>query len=171
MSIYLLCVSVSIHFSLKISQQWTRKRNIPTYYPPLSHSWACSSCHTAKSAPETAMLPAKLIIRRYFRILHKSYTLVCPMLLLQYLPRILVVSSSSALKIDPPWEEYVHRAPGVTDHMESWTFEEIMNLKIEVIHLIVIMCVFRCTKNEWIYLNTLLTGPLMMDCDTGIYVI
>lgn len=50
--------------------------------------------------------------------------------------------------VDPPWEEYVHRAPGVTDHMESWTFEEIMNLKIEVIHLIVIMCVFRCTKNE-----------------------
>lgn len=35
--------------------------------------------------------------------------------------------------VDPPWEEYVHRAPGVTDHMEYWTFEEIMNLKIEVI--------------------------------------
>ncbi|KAL7148261.1 hypothetical protein ABFS83_06G166300 [Erythranthe nasuta] len=35
--------------------------------------------------------------------------------------------------VDPPWEEYVHRAPGVTDHMESWTFEEIMNLKIEAI--------------------------------------
>lgn len=35
--------------------------------------------------------------------------------------------------IDPPWEEYVHRAPGVADHMEYWTFEEIMNLKIEVI--------------------------------------
>ncbi|KAK4353564.1 hypothetical protein RND71_025758 [Anisodus tanguticus] len=35
--------------------------------------------------------------------------------------------------IDPPWEEYVHRAPGVTDHMEYWTFEEIMNLKIEAI--------------------------------------
>lgn len=34
--------------------------------------------------------------------------------------------------MDPPWEEYVHRAPGVTDHMEYWTFEEIMNLKIEV---------------------------------------
>lgn len=34
--------------------------------------------------------------------------------------------------IDPPWEEYVHRAPGVADHMEYWTFEEIMNLKIEV---------------------------------------
>ncbi|KAK7279922.1 hypothetical protein RJT34_24983 [Clitoria ternatea] len=35
--------------------------------------------------------------------------------------------------IDPPWEEYVHRAPGVADHMEYWTFEEIMNLKIEAI--------------------------------------
>ncbi|KAK9749421.1 hypothetical protein RND81_02G124500 [Saponaria officinalis] len=35
--------------------------------------------------------------------------------------------------VDPPWEEYVHRAPGVTDHMESWTFEDIMNLKIEAI--------------------------------------
>nr|GME02403.1 methyltransferase-like protein 1 [Ipomoea batatas] len=35
--------------------------------------------------------------------------------------------------IDPPWEEYVHRAPGVTDNMEYWTFEEIMNLKIEAI--------------------------------------
>ncbi|XP_078427659.1 methyltransferase MT-A70 family protein [Wolffia australiana] len=35
--------------------------------------------------------------------------------------------------VDPPWEEYVHRAPGVADHMESWTFEEIQNLKIETI--------------------------------------
>ncbi|XP_075485888.1 N6-adenosine-methyltransferase non-catalytic subunit MTB-like isoform X1 [Primulina tabacum] len=35
--------------------------------------------------------------------------------------------------IDPPWEEYVHRAPGVTEHMEYWTFAEIMNLKIEAI--------------------------------------
>ncbi|XVF63468.1 hypothetical protein PTKIN_Ptkin09bG0089100 [Pterospermum kingtungense] len=35
--------------------------------------------------------------------------------------------------IDPPWEEYVHRAPGVADHLEYWTFEEIMNLKIEAI--------------------------------------
>jgi hypothetical protein len=34
--------------------------------------------------------------------------------------------------VDPPWEEYVHRAPGVADHMEYWTFEEILNLKIEV---------------------------------------
>ncbi|KAJ0489391.1 putative mRNA (2'-O-methyladenosine-N(6)-)-methyltransferase [Helianthus annuus] len=34
--------------------------------------------------------------------------------------------------VDPPWDEYVHRAPGVADHMEYWTFEEIMNLKIEV---------------------------------------
>ncbi|KAK6925843.1 MT-A70-like [Dillenia turbinata] len=34
--------------------------------------------------------------------------------------------------VDPPWEEYVHRAPGVADHTEYWTFEEILNLKIEV---------------------------------------
>ncbi|GAB4826332.1 hypothetical protein Ancab_009198 [Ancistrocladus abbreviatus] len=35
--------------------------------------------------------------------------------------------------VDPPWEEYVHRAPGVTDHMEHWTSQEIMDLKIEAI--------------------------------------
>ncbi|KAG0466918.1 hypothetical protein HPP92_018498 [Vanilla planifolia] len=35
--------------------------------------------------------------------------------------------------VDPPWEEYVHRAPGITDHIEYWTFEEIQNLKIEAI--------------------------------------
>ncbi|XP_010537167.1 PREDICTED: methyltransferase-like protein 1 [Tarenaya hassleriana] len=35
--------------------------------------------------------------------------------------------------VDPPWEEYVHRAPGVADNMEYWTFEEIINLKIEAI--------------------------------------
>ncbi|KAL5980602.1 hypothetical protein ACLOJK_028510 [Asimina triloba] len=35
--------------------------------------------------------------------------------------------------VDPPWEEYVHRAPGVADNMEYWTFEEIQNLKIEAI--------------------------------------
>jgi len=34
--------------------------------------------------------------------------------------------------VDPPWEEYVHRAPGVSDSMEYWTFEDIINLKIEV---------------------------------------
>ncbi|XP_077248468.1 N6-adenosine-methyltransferase non-catalytic subunit MTB-like [Tasmannia lanceolata] len=33
--------------------------------------------------------------------------------------------------VDPPWEEYFHRAPGVTDHMEYWTPKEIQNLKIE----------------------------------------
>ncbi|KAF5731178.1 methyltransferase-like protein 1-like [Tripterygium wilfordii] len=35
--------------------------------------------------------------------------------------------------VDPPWEEYVHRAPGVADHKEYWNFEEISNLKIEAI--------------------------------------
>ncbi|KAJ6791576.1 methyltransferase-like protein 1 [Iris pallida] len=35
--------------------------------------------------------------------------------------------------VDPPWEEYVHRAPGATDHSDHWTFEEIQNLKIEAI--------------------------------------
>ncbi|XP_077226278.1 N6-adenosine-methyltransferase non-catalytic subunit MTB-like [Tasmannia lanceolata] len=35
--------------------------------------------------------------------------------------------------VDPPWEEYVHRAHGVTDHMEYWTPKEIQNLKIEAI--------------------------------------
>ncbi|KAL5230173.1 hypothetical protein ABZP36_028949 [Zizania latifolia] len=35
--------------------------------------------------------------------------------------------------VDPPWEEYAHRAPGITDHIEYWTPEEIMNLKIEAI--------------------------------------
>ncbi|CAK9135938.1 unnamed protein product [Ilex paraguariensis] len=42
-------------------------------------------------------------------------------------------SKFDVILVDPPWEEYVHRAPGVTDHMEYWTFEEIMNLKIEAI--------------------------------------
>ncbi|KAF3332702.1 methyltransferase-like protein 1 [Carex littledalei] len=35
--------------------------------------------------------------------------------------------------VDPPWEEYVHRAPGITDHIENWNVDEIMNLKIEAI--------------------------------------
>uniref|UniRef100_J3N310 Uncharacterized protein n=1 Tax=Oryza brachyantha TaxID=4533 RepID=J3N310_ORYBR len=35
--------------------------------------------------------------------------------------------------VDPPWEEYVHRVPGITDHIEYWTPDEIMNLKIEAI--------------------------------------
>ncbi|KAG8095761.1 hypothetical protein GUJ93_ZPchr0013g35081 [Zizania palustris] len=35
--------------------------------------------------------------------------------------------------VDPPWEEYVHRAPGITDHIEYWNADEIMNLKIEAI--------------------------------------
>jgi hypothetical protein len=35
--------------------------------------------------------------------------------------------------VDPPWEEYAHRAPGITDHIEYWNAEDIMNLKIEVI--------------------------------------
>ncbi|KAF5732376.1 hypothetical protein HS088_TW18G01070 [Tripterygium wilfordii] len=35
--------------------------------------------------------------------------------------------------VDPPWEEYVHRAPGIAEHTEYWTFEEILNLKIEAI--------------------------------------
>ncbi|XP_051182854.1 uncharacterized protein [Lolium perenne] len=35
--------------------------------------------------------------------------------------------------VDPPWEEYVHRAPGITDHIEHWNVEDIMNLKIEAI--------------------------------------
>uniref|UniRef100_A0A0D6R172 Methyltransferase-like protein 1 n=1 Tax=Araucaria cunninghamii TaxID=56994 RepID=A0A0D6R172_ARACU len=42
-------------------------------------------------------------------------------------------SKFDVILVDPPWEEYVHRAPGVGDHMEYWTFEEIQNLKIEAI--------------------------------------
>uniref|UniRef100_A0A7N0UP62 Methyltransferase-like protein 1 n=1 Tax=Kalanchoe fedtschenkoi TaxID=63787 RepID=A0A7N0UP62_KALFE len=42
-------------------------------------------------------------------------------------------SKFDVILIDPPWEEYVHRAPGVADNMEYWTLEEIMNLKIEAI--------------------------------------
>nr|QTZ19467.1 methyltransferase 1 [Bixa orellana] len=42
-------------------------------------------------------------------------------------------SKFDVILVDPPWEEYVHRAPGVSDHIEYWTFEEIMNLKIEAI--------------------------------------
>lgn len=32
--------------------------------------------------------------------------------------------------VDPPWEEYVRRAPGVGDG-ESWSWQEIRDLKIE----------------------------------------
>ncbi|TVU48376.1 hypothetical protein EJB05_08010 [Eragrostis curvula] len=35
--------------------------------------------------------------------------------------------------VDPPWEEYTHRAPGITDNLEYWNVDEIMNLKIEAI--------------------------------------
>ncbi|KAH7287224.1 hypothetical protein KP509_32G044700 [Ceratopteris richardii] len=35
--------------------------------------------------------------------------------------------------VDPPWEEYIRRAPGVGDSMEWWSFEEIQNLRIEAI--------------------------------------
>jgi hypothetical protein len=44
--------------------------------------------------------------------------------------------------VDPPWEEYVHRAPGITDHIEYWNAEEIMNLKIEVVVVICLFCPF-----------------------------
>lgn len=45
--------------------------------------------------------------------------------------------------VDPPWEEYVHRAPGVTDHLEYWTFEEIQNLKIEAsFHILFLLSLF-----------------------------
>lgn len=35
--------------------------------------------------------------------------------------------------VDPPWEEYVRRAPGIGDSMEWWSAEDIQNLRIEVI--------------------------------------
>uniref|UniRef100_A0A8R7P0Q3 Uncharacterized protein n=1 Tax=Triticum urartu TaxID=4572 RepID=A0A8R7P0Q3_TRIUA len=35
--------------------------------------------------------------------------------------------------VDPSWEEYVHRAPGITDYIGYWNAEEITNLKIEVV--------------------------------------
>lgn len=35
--------------------------------------------------------------------------------------------------VDPPWEEYVRRAPGVGDSMEWWSLEEIQSLRIEAI--------------------------------------
>lgn len=34
--------------------------------------------------------------------------------------------------IDPPWEEYARRAPGVGDSLATWTWKQIENLKIEV---------------------------------------
>ncbi|KZV24263.1 methyltransferase-like protein 1 [Dorcoceras hygrometricum] len=51
----------------------------------------------------------------------------------QVLSQELFGTKFDVILVDPPWEEYVHRAPGVTEHMESWTLEEIMNLKIEAI--------------------------------------
>ncbi|CAM6024395.1 unnamed protein product [Sphagnum balticum] len=35
--------------------------------------------------------------------------------------------------VDPPWEEYVRRAPGIGDSMEWWSPEDIQNLRIEAI--------------------------------------
>ncbi|KAL3700933.1 hypothetical protein R1sor_018955 [Riccia sorocarpa] len=35
--------------------------------------------------------------------------------------------------VDPPWEEYVRRAPGVGDSMDWWSYEDILNLRIEAI--------------------------------------
>lgn len=32
--------------------------------------------------------------------------------------------------IDPPWEEYARRAPGISD-ITTWTWQEIMALEIE----------------------------------------
>ncbi|MFS7994338.1 putative mRNA (2'-O-methyladenosine-N(6)-)-methyltransferase [Helianthus anomalus] len=51
--------------------------------------------------------------------------------------------------VDPPWEEYVHRAPSVADHMEYWTFEEIMNLKIEVAIADTPSFVFLWVGDQW----------------------
>lgn len=58
--------------------------------------------------------------------------------------------------VDPPWEEYVHRAPGVADQMEYWTFEEILNLKIEVICLhITFPCGCFSVRNEYCFVLVL----------------
>ncbi|KAI3959581.1 hypothetical protein MKW92_020175, partial [Papaver armeniacum] len=35
--------------------------------------------------------------------------------------------------VDPPLEEYVHRALGVAKYMDYWTFEEVLKLKIKAI--------------------------------------
>ncbi|CAM6105360.1 unnamed protein product [Calypogeia fissa] len=35
--------------------------------------------------------------------------------------------------VDPPWEEYVRRAPGVGDSMEWWSHSDIQSLRIEAI--------------------------------------
>ncbi|KAL8536558.1 hypothetical protein ACS0TY_011951 [Phlomoides rotata] len=82
-------------------------------------------------------------------------------------------SKFDVILIDPPWEEYVHRAPSVTDHMEYWTFEEIMNLKIEAIadtpsFLGLVMWGFRrCEDICWVKTNkTNATPGLRHDSHT-----
>ena len=35
--------------------------------------------------------------------------------------------------IDPPWEEYVRRAPGFVQDTEVWTWEQIRDLDIDAI--------------------------------------
>eukprot|EP00850_Spirogloea_muscicola_P014065 SM000098S25145 [mRNA] locus=s98:541950:545487:+ [translate_table: standard] len=35
--------------------------------------------------------------------------------------------------LDPPWEEYVRRAPGVADALDWWPAEDVLNLKVEAI--------------------------------------
>ncbi|KAI5065274.1 hypothetical protein GOP47_0019969 [Adiantum capillus-veneris] len=63
----------------------------------------------------------------------------CPPMYMQTDLRVTELSSEvfgtkfDVILVDPPWEEYVRRAPGVGDSMEWWSFEEIQNLRIEAI--------------------------------------
>ena len=50
--------------------------------------------------------------------------------------------------VDPPWEEYVRRAPGMVRDTEVWTWQEIRELEIEAIadnpSFIFLWCVCVC---------------------------
>ncbi|KAH7435640.1 hypothetical protein KP509_06G073000 [Ceratopteris richardii] len=63
----------------------------------------------------------------------------CPPMYMQMDLRVTELNSEmfgtkfDVILVDPPWEEYIRRSPGVGDSMEWWSFEEIQNLRIEAI--------------------------------------
>jgi hypothetical protein len=46
---------------------------------------------------------------------------------------VLLFCRFDVILIDPPWEEYVRRAPGFVSDTDFWTWQEIQNLDIGAI--------------------------------------
>ena len=45
----------------------------------------------------------------------------------------LLGSKFDVVLVDPPWEEYARRAPGLMDNVETWPWQDIMALDIEAV--------------------------------------